>query len=130
MMLHRYYAHPYTLSTTVLGDLVSGYGPSPLGRNWLANIQLDWAKITRVHTAVEKLLDTYKVQICILSFSLVFTAYLLNAVVSGNFQARVVLKPLVSLIGCLVACSARISVNTQTHRQTHRQTDRQRNQLL
>ena len=29
-------------------------------------------------------------------------------------QARVVLKPLVSLIGRLVACSARISVDTQT----------------
>ena len=30
------------------------------------------------------------------------------------FQARVVLKPLVSLIGRPVACSARISVDTQT----------------
>ena len=37
------------------------------------------------------------------------------------FQARVVLKLLVSLIGCLVACSARISVDTHTH--THRQTN-------
>ena len=37
-------------------------------------------------------------------FSLVFTAYLSNAVVSGHlFQARVVLKPLVSLIDRLVA---------------------------
>ena len=35
-----------------------------------------------------------------------------------TFQARVVLKPLVSIIGRLVACSARISVNT------HRQTDK------
>ena len=32
------------------------------------------------------------------------------------FQARIVLKPLVSLLGRLVACSARISVDTQTER--------------
>ena len=61
------------------------------------------------------------VLLCILAFSLGFTAYLSNAVVSGNspftFQAGVVLKPLVSLMGHLVACSARISVGT------HRQTD-------
>ena len=38
------------------------------------------------------------------------------------FQAHVVLKPLVSLIGRLVACSARISVDTQTHRQTDKPT--------
>ena len=68
------------------------------------------------------------VRLCILAFSLVFTAYLSNAVVSGksglfSFKARIVLKPLVSLIGCLVACSARISVDTHTH--TDRQTDRQ-----
>ena len=34
------------------------------------------------------------------------------------FQARVVLKPLVSLIGSLVACSARISIDTQTDKPT------------
>ena len=34
------------------------------------------------------------------------------------FQARVVLKPLVSLIGRLVACSDRISVDTQTDKPT------------
>ena len=67
------------------------------------------------------------VRLCILAFSLVFTAYLSNAVVSGksglfSFKARIVLKPLVSLIGCLVACSARISVDT--HTQTDRQTDK------
>ena len=46
--------------------------------------------------------------LCILAFSLGFTAYLSNAVVSALFfQRRVVLKPLVSLIGRLVA---RISV--------------------
>ena len=39
------------------------------------------------------------------------------------FQARVVLKPLVLLIGSLVACSARISVDTHTDTQTHRKTD-------
>ena len=38
-----------------------------------------------------------------------------------NVQVRVVLKPLVSLIGNLVVCSA---VDTQTDRQTERQTDR------
>ena len=37
------------------------------------------------------------------------------------FQARVVLKQLVSLIGRLVACSPRISVDTHTHRHTDRQ---------
>ena len=42
-----------------------------------------------------------------------------------NFQARVVLKPLVSLLGRLVACSARISVDTHTH--THAATNRQTN---
>ena len=42
-----------------------------------------------------------------------------------NFQVRVVLKPLVSLISHLVACSARVSVDTHTHTQTDRQTDRQ-----
>ena len=46
-------------------------------------------------------------------------AYLSNAVVSGKspfiFQARVVLKPLLSLIGRLVAC---ISVNTHTDKPT------------
>ena len=35
-----------------------------------------------------------------------------------GFHARVVLKPLVLVIGRLVACSARISVDTHTHRQT------------
>ena len=57
-----------------------------------------------------------------MAFSLVFTAYLSNAVVSGKspffFQARIVLKPLVSLIGRLVACSARISVDTHTQTDT------------
>ena len=53
----------------------------------------------------------------ILAFSLVFTAYLSNAVVSGKSpfyfsSSCVVLKPLLSLIGCLVACSVRISVDT------------------
>ena len=41
-----------------------------------------------------------------------------------QFQVRVVLKPLVSLIGHLVACSARISVDTHTHTHTRRQTDK------
>ena len=65
------------------------------------------------------------VRLCILAFSLVFTAYLSNAVVSGksplNFlgSRSVVLK--VPLIGRLVAFSARISVDTHTH--TDRQTD-------
>ena len=35
-----------------------------------------------------------------------------------NFQAHVVLKPLVLLMGRLVTCSARISVDTQTDTQT------------
>ena len=39
------------------------------------------------------------------------------------FQARILLKPLVSLIGSLVACSARISVDTLTERQTDRKTN-------
>ena len=39
-----------------------------------------------------------------------------------HFEVRVVLKPLVSLIGHFVACSARISVDTQTHRQNEKQT--------
>ena len=45
-----------------------------------------------------------------------------NAVVQENlpfhFQARVVLKPLVSLIGRFVARGARISVYTHTHTHT------------
>ena len=48
------------------------------------------------------------VWLCILAFSLVFTAYISNAVVSFS----VVLKPLVSLMGRLVACSARIAEQT------------------
>ena len=40
------------------------------------------------------------------------------------FQARVPLKPLVSLISRLVACSSRINIDTQIDRQTDRQTDR------
>ena len=55
---------------------------------------------------------------CKLAFSLVFTPYLWNAVVSGKssfyFHAFVALKLLVSLIGHLVACTARISVDRQT----------------
>ena len=39
-----------------------------------------------------------------------------------SFQARVVLKPLISLIGRLVACSARINVDTQAGRQTDKPT--------
>ena len=46
-------------------------------------------------------------------------AYVSNAVrfrkITVFFQAQVVLKQLVSLIGCLVACSARTSVDTHTH---------------
>ena len=38
------------------------------------------------------------------------------------FQARVALKPLVSLIGRLVTCSARISIDRQTDRQTDKPT--------
>ena len=61
-----------------------------------------------------------------IGFWLVFMAYLSNAVISGEtpfiFQARIVLKPLVSLIGRLIACSARISVDTQTDRQTDKPT--------
>ena len=61
-------------------------------------------------------------RVCILAFSLVFTAYLTNAVVSGKnfhciFQARVVLKPLLLLVGRLVLRSARIT-SGQTDRQT------------
>ena len=60
--------------------------------------------------------------LCILAFSLFFTAFLLNSVVSGEtpfcFQALVARKPLVSLISRLVACSARISGDKQTHTQT------------
>ena len=37
-----------------------------------------------------------------------------------DFQVRVVLKPLVSLIGRLVACSVRISVDTRTETPTNR----------
>ena len=60
---------------------------------------------------------------------LVFTAYNISRTQSFQeirpfvFQARVVLKPLVSLMGRLVACGARISVDTQTDRQTDRQND-------
>ena len=36
-----------------------------------------------------------------------------------NFQARVLLKPLVSLIGRLVACGARIAADGQTDTHTH-----------
>ena len=66
--------------------------------------------------------------LCILAFSLVFTPYLSNAVVSAKsphyFLALVALKLLVSLISRLVACSARIVVDRHTHadRQTHRRT--------
>ena len=71
------------------------------------------------------------VLICILALSLVFTPYLLNAVVSAKsphfFHALVALKLLVSLISRLVACSARIVVDKQTDRQTDRQTDTQTN---
>jgi hypothetical protein len=56
---------------------------------------------------------------CIWNFSLFF---LLNAVISRKspfiFQALVVLKPSVLLIGCIVACSARIAADRQTHRQS------------
>ena len=48
----------------------------------------------------------------ILVFSLVFTAYHLNAVVSGKqhvFQVRIVLKTLVSLMSRLEPSSARIA---------------------
>ena len=59
-----------------------------------------------------------QVRLCILAFSLVFTAYLSNAVVLRKnlpfiFQVRMVLKPLVSLKGRLAACSAKVSVYTQ-----------------
>ena len=75
--LHTYTAEPIS----VLGQLnvkvkhmnyegtqvlyvVRGRGPSLLGRNWLAEIQLDWAKIKWVHTrevksAVQELLAKY-----------------------------------------------------------------------
>ena len=53
-----------------------------------------------------------------ISFSLVFMAYLSNAVVSGKspfhyFQARVVLKT-VSVMGCLEPCSVRMAAYRQT----------------
>ena len=60
--------------------------------------------------------------LCIVAFSLVFTPYLLNAVVSG-IHALVALKPLVSRIDRLVAFSARISINRQTDKRTDRRTD-------
>ena len=55
---HRGYEGNHTLY------VVRGKGPSLLGRNWLSHIQLDWAKIRRVHSqdvhsAVEELLDKY-----------------------------------------------------------------------
>ena len=56
-----------------------------------------------------------------ISFSLVFTPYLPNAVVLAKspryFHALVALKLLVSLISRLVACSTRIVADKQTDRQ-------------
>ena len=66
-------------------------------------------------------------RLCMLAFSLVFTAYLSAAVVSGKtpnkFQALVVLKTSVSLTGRLVACSARIAADRQTETHTERLRD-------
>ena len=53
-----------------------------------------------------------------------FACYLSSAVVSGKspFQARVVLNPLVSLMGRREPCSARIAADRETdgHTETHR----------
>ena len=63
-----------------------------------------------------------------LAFSLVFTPYLSNSVVSANphisFHALAALKMLVSLISRLIACSARIVGDKHTNRQTDTQTHR------
>ena len=77
-----------------------------------------------MHGALNGLnLEVSQCSLCILAFSLVFTPYLSNAVVSAKsphyFLALVALKLLVSLISRLVACSARIVVDRQTDRQTH-----------
>ena len=82
------------------------------------------------------LVEVSQCSFCILAFSLVFTPYLSNAVVSAKlphyFLALVALKLLVSFISRLVACSARIVADkqtnnsrTQTNRQTNMQTHRQ-----
>ena len=62
-----------------------------------------------------------------MAFSLVFTAYLSNAVLSGKSPNNFQVEAVGIALGHLVACSARISVDTHTHTHTHtdRQTDRQ-----
>ena len=84
-----------------------------------------------VHSVLNglNLVEVSQCSLCILAFSLVFTPYLSNAVISAKsphyFLTLVALKLLVSLISCLVACSARIVVDKQADGRTDRQTDRQ-----
>ena len=86
-------------------------------------ISLERSRFSKIATIVY-----ISCSLCILAFSLVFTQYLSNAVVSAKspqlyiFLALVALKLLVSLISRLVACSARIVV---AHRDTY--TDTQNN---
>lgn len=41
--------------------VVSGDGPSLLGRNWLQGVQLDWKEIRQISTNLQKLLEKYSV---------------------------------------------------------------------
>ena len=92
-----------------------------------AALDLDTYPLSNLIRPAQNRLNTVEVSqcsLCILAFSLVFTPYLSNAVVSAKspfyFHALVALKMLVSLISRLVACSPRIVVDKQTH--THKTT--------